>query len=155
MSVEPTGLPAGLAATGSANAPSWVRKGSAAVQRDYALGLQFEAMLARQLASTMAETAGLGEQQGGEEESGGASSPGGAGGGPYSSLITGAMAEGVAGGGLGLAAEIARELQSRTGSAPASAGAVPGAATNGPSAAATPSGGTAATPAAGTGGTAA
>jgi len=121
MSLGSTGLPAGLAATGMANAPSWVRNGSAEMQKNYALGLQFEAMLANELARSMTATAGLGEQQGGEEE-GGASSLGAGAGGPFSTMISGAMAEGVGGGRLGLAAEIARDLQSRTGTAPGSPG---------------------------------
>ena len=124
MSLGSTGLPAALAATGMANAPSWVRNGSAEVQKNYALGLQFEAMLANELARSMTATAGLGEQQGGEEE-GSASGLGGGAGGPFSTLLTGAMGESVAGGGLGLAAEIARDLQSRTGTAPAGSGAAP------------------------------
>lgn len=119
MSLGSTGLPAGLAVTGMANAPSWVRNGSAEVQKNYALGLQFEAMLANELARSMTATAGLGEQQGGEEEGSASGGLGGGAGGPFSTLITGALGESVAGGGLGLAAEIARELQSRTGTAPA------------------------------------
>ncbi|HXD55651.1 MAG TPA: hypothetical protein VN618_12905 [Solirubrobacteraceae bacterium] len=118
MSLEPTGLSAAQAATGMANAPAWVRNGSAAVQKDYALGLQFERMLANQLASSMTASAGLGEQQGSEEE-GSAGGLGGGAGGPFSTMLSGALAEGVAGGGLGLAAEIARDLQSRTGTTPA------------------------------------
>ncbi len=119
MSLGASGLPAGLASTGMANAPSWVRNGSAEVQKDYAIGLQFEQMLAQQLASSMTATAGLGEQQDGEEE-GSTGTLGGGASGPFSTLLNGALAEGVAGGGLGLAAEIARDLQSRTGTAPSS-----------------------------------
>lgn len=120
MSLEPTGLSAAQAATGMANAPAWVRNGSAAVQKDYALGLQFERMLANQLASSMTASAGLGEQQGSSDEGeGSAGALGGGAGGPFSTMLTGALAEGVSGGGLGLAAEIARDLQSRTDTAPA------------------------------------
>ena len=124
MSLGSTGLPAGLAATGMANAPAWVRNGSAETQKNYALGLQFELMLANELARSMTATAGLGEQQGGEEE-GSASGLGGGASGPFSTLLTGAMGESVAGGGLGLAAEIARDLQSRTGTAPPGSGLAP------------------------------
>lgn len=120
MSLEPTGLSAAQAVTGMANAPAWVRNGSAAVQKDYALGLQFERMLANQLASSMTASAGLGEQQGSSDEGeGSAGALGGGAGGPFSTMLTGALGESVSGGGLGLAAEIARDLQSRTGSAPA------------------------------------
>ncbi len=123
MTVEPAGLPAGAAS----NAPAWVRNGSAEVQRDYALGLQFEAMLTRQLAASLNATAGLGEQQTGEEE-GSSGGSAGAGSGVLSTMLSGALADGVsAGGGLGLAAELARDMQSRVGTPPPAAATAPGA----------------------------
>jgi hypothetical protein len=123
MSIEPASLPAGQAAS----EPAWVRNGSASVQRDYAVGLQFEGMLMRELTSSLTASAGLGE--GGGEE--GASSGGAeAGSGVLSSMVSGALADGVgAGGGLGLAAELTRDMQSRVGTAP-----LPGAAQASPSA---------------------
>jgi Rod binding domain-containing protein len=112
--------------------PAWVRNGSAQVQREYALGLEFERLLVQQLATSMTETtepSGEGEerQQGG---SGGATSV-------LSSMLPGALAQGaVNGGGLGLAAELTRGLEGTTGAAS-------GAATSAPSGPATtaPSGG--------------
>jgi Rod binding domain-containing protein len=112
VSIE-AGLPAGAAAS----APEWVRKGSPELQHDYALGLEFEQMLAQQLSQSMTASAGLGEE-GGEEE--GSSGFGGAGSSMMSSMLPGAFASGVtAGGGLGLAAELARDMQSRVGTAAA------------------------------------
>jgi len=120
MTIEPAGLPAGAAATGVAGAPAWVRKGSAEVQRDYALGVEFEQMLTQQLAGSLTASAGMGEQ--GEAEEGEGSAGGGfagAGSGVLSTMVTGALAQGVGGGGgLGLAAELTRDMQSRVGTAP-------------------------------------
>ena len=49
-------------------APAWVRNGSVQVQREYALGLQFERLLVQQLASTLDETTEpSGEEEGLEE----------------------------------------------------------------------------------------
>jgi hypothetical protein len=112
MSIEPAGLPAGQAAS----EPAWVRNGSASVQRDYAVGLQFEGMLMRELTSSLTASAGLGEGGGeGGSSSGGAE----AGSGVLSTMLSAALADGVgAGGGLGLAAELTRDMQSRVGTAP-------------------------------------
>jgi Rod binding domain-containing protein len=110
MSIEPSGLPV----TNQAAMPEWVRKGSPELQRDYALGLQFEQMLTQQLAGALTASAGLGGEGSGEEEGGSGSSQ--TGGGMLSSMLPGALAGGVAqGGGLGLAAELARQMAERTG----------------------------------------
>lgn len=106
-------LPAGAAAS----APAWVRHGSASVQSDYAAGLAFEQLLATQLASSLTATAGLGEESG-ESEEGGATA---AGGGALGSLLPQALATSVTqGGGLGLAAQLTREMQG-PGATPAAA----------------------------------
>jgi Rod binding domain-containing protein len=110
MSIEPTGLPVSSQAT----MPEWVRKGSPELQRDYALGLQFEQMLTEQLSGALTASAGLGGE--GSEEEGGSSGSSQAGSGMLSSMLPGALASGVAqGGGLGLAAELARQMAERTG----------------------------------------
>jgi Rod binding domain-containing protein len=86
--------------------PSWVRNGSAKVQQEYALGVEFEQLLVQQLAGSLTESS---EPQGEGSEAEG----GDAAGGVLSSMIPGALAEGVvSGGGLGLAAELARQMQS-------------------------------------------
>jgi Rod binding domain-containing protein len=110
MSIEPAGLPV----TNQATTPEWVRKGSPELQRDYALGLQFEQMLTQQLAGALTSSAGL-EGEGSSEEEG-ASGASQAGSGMLTSMLPGALAGGVAqGGGLGLAAELARQMADRTG----------------------------------------
>jgi Rod binding domain-containing protein len=110
MSIEPAGLPV----TNQATTPEWVRKGSPELQRDYALGLQFEQMLTQQLAGALTSSAGM-EGEGSSEEEG-ASGSSQAGSGMLSSMLPGALAGGVAqGGGLGLAAELARQMSDRTG----------------------------------------
>src|ERR1700753_1315303 len=115
--------------------PEWVRKGSPELQRDYALGLQFEQMLTQQLAGALTASAGLEGGGSGEEEG----SAGQAGSGMLSSMLPGALASGVAqGGGLGLAAELARQMTERTGT-PATSVGTPDA--SGAQGAATPLGG--------------
>ncbi len=122
MSVEPAANPAATASSGLAGAPAWVRKGSPELQRDYALGLEFEKMLAQQLAGSLTATAGLGEGEGSPEGEGGAGAPAMPGAGVLSTMLSGALADGTsAAGGLGLAAEIARDMQSRTGATSAGA----------------------------------
>lgn len=98
-----------VGASGAATAvtqPAWVRNGSAQVQREYALGLEFERLLVQQLATSLTETTeppGEGETQ--EGGSGGATSV-------LSNMLPGALADGVVnGGGLGLAAELAKGMQ--------------------------------------------
>lgn len=110
---EPVG--AGRAGVQSAQVsePAWVRNGSAQVQREYALGLEFERLLVQQLASTVTETTGpAGEGEGQEGSSGGAT-------GVLSSMLPGALADGVVnGGGLGLAAELTKGLGGTAGASP-------------------------------------
>jgi hypothetical protein len=105
---DPGSLPASLAAA-RLSEPAWVRNGSAEVQREYALGVEFERMLVQQLTSQLAQSAEPHGEESGAEEGDAASSV-------LSSMIPGALADGVvAGGGLGLAADITRELQGRLG----------------------------------------
>jgi hypothetical protein len=110
------------AALGAAQAsqPAWVRNGSAEVQREYALGLEFERLLVQQLATSLSETAdpsGEGGGENGEGGSGGATST-------LSSMLPGALADGVvSGGGLGLAAELAKGMSAQAGAGSEQAGA--------------------------------
>lgn len=123
-------VPAALAAA-RLSEPAWVRDGSAKVQREYALALQFEKLLVQQLASSLTESGGpLGEGDGAEAGAGSGAGPVTS---VLSNMIPGALADGVvAGGGLGLAAELTKELEGSVHDA---------AATSGPSTAAAPSGG--------------
>ena len=93
-----------------ATEPSWVRNGSGQVQQEYAVGLEFERLLVQQLSGAMTETTeSSGEEEGQEGSSGGATSV-------LSSMLPGALAQGVVnGGGLGLAAELTKDLEGTTG----------------------------------------
>lgn len=101
--------------------PAWVRDGSAQVQREYALGLEFERLLVQQLATSLTETTEpASESEGQEGATSGASSV-------LSNMLPGALADGVVnGGGLGLAAELAKGMQGTAGAAqPKSAATAP------------------------------
>jgi len=109
----------GLAVRTPALEPAWVRHGSANVKKEYAAALQFEEMLVTQLASSMSKST---EAEGSGEEGAGTSEPGAS---VYSSMLPQALASGVvSGGGLGLAAELTRQLAGRAagGEAPAPGG---------------------------------
>ncbi len=114
MSIEAsTGLPA----VNRALEPAWVRHGSASTQKTYETALAFEEMLVQQLSRSLTATSGLegGASQGGEAgaEEGGSSSFGTS---QLSSLLPQALSNGVmSAGGLGLAAQLTRELQSTQG----------------------------------------
>lgn len=94
--------------------PEWVRHGSAATQRAYASALAFEQTLVEQLSQSLAATSGLeqeggGEGEGGEEDGGGGAQVAQA---QLSSLLPQALSNGVMhAGGLGLAAQMTRELE--------------------------------------------
>jgi hypothetical protein len=113
--------------------PDWVRNGSPQVQQEYAVGLEFERMLVQQLAGSLTASSGSsGEASEGE----GADAAGSV----LSSMIPNALAEGVvAGGGLGLAADLTRQLQEGAGAA---AGLPADVAPNGKAAPSGPGGGT-------------
>jgi len=119
MSVQAT-TGAGSAATGlpvvnQALEPAWVRDGSASTQKAYASALAFEQTLVEQLSQTLTATSGLeGESSSGEAES--SSEEGapasGMGDSQLSSLLPQALSSGVMhAGGLGLAAQMTRDLE--------------------------------------------
>jgi Rod binding domain-containing protein len=91
--------------------PAWVRKGSAATQKAYETALAFEQMLVEELSQSLTASSGLGGESGQEGESSeGASGDSGASG-PLSSMLPQALTSGVmSAGGLGLAAQMTRQL---------------------------------------------
>ncbi|HEY1687880.1 MAG TPA: hypothetical protein VGF95_03345 [Solirubrobacteraceae bacterium] len=103
--------------------PESVRNGSTAVKNAYQEGLSFEEMLTEELTKSLTEMGGLGEGEGsegaeGEESSGGALGAGGNS--LVSSLLPQALAQGVtAGGGLGLATQLANGVAANEGAATA------------------------------------
>jgi Rod binding domain-containing protein len=104
-------IPSGLPAASAASEPSWVRKGSPELQREYALAVEFERMLTEQMAGAMTKGTGLSGEQEGEGEG-----FAGAGSSVLGSMLPGALASGVtSGGGLGIATELTRELAGRLG----------------------------------------
>lgn len=110
MSSAAQSLMAGVPVVNQALEPAWVRHGSPAVQKEYAVGQQFEQMLVTQLARSLTDTTGL-SGEGAEGEQGGVGG-GQAGSSVLSSMLPQALASGVAkDGGLGLAAELTRQLQ--------------------------------------------
>lgn len=122
-------------------APAWVRKGSATTQKAYETALAFEEMLVEQLSQSLTASSGLGAEggEGGEGGEGEAAASGGGAGGPLSSMLPQALTSGVMGaGGLGLAAQMTREL------AGAAAAGASGADESGAGATATVAGGTSA-----------
>ncbi len=93
--------------------PAWVRKGSAATQKAYETALAFEQMLVEELSQSLTASSGLGGESGAEGESSEGSSGSGGGGasGPLSSMLPQALTSGVmSAGGLGLAAQMTRQL---------------------------------------------
>jgi len=104
---------AGLELAGAAREPAWVRNGSAQVQQDYKVALGFEQMLVEQLAGALRPSEAEAESQEGGDAAGGM----------LSSLLPQALAQGVVGGGgLGLAAQLTREMQPLGGAARPAAG---------------------------------
>jgi hypothetical protein len=124
MSIQATaGSASGSATTGlpvvnQALEPAWVRDGSASTQKAYASALSFEQTLVEQLSQTLTATSGLesessssGEAESSSEE--GATSASGAGDSQLSSMLPQALSSGVMhAGGLGLAAQMTRDLES-------------------------------------------
>ncbi len=106
---------AGLPVVNQALEPAWVRQGSASTQKAYATALGFEEMLVQQLAGSLTATSGLAGGSGEEGETpaeGGGSSPSDAAGGQLASMLPQALSSGVmSSGGLGLAAQMTRELE--------------------------------------------
>jgi hypothetical protein len=109
-------LPAGangLPAVNQTLEPAWVRHGSASTQKAYETALAFEQMLVEELSQSLTASSGLGGESGEEGESAEGSSGGGGGGasGPLSSMLPQALTSGVmSAGGLGLAAQMTRQL---------------------------------------------
>ena len=104
-----------LPAVNQALEPAWVRHGSAATQKTYATALAFEQMLVQQLSKSLTSSTGVeGESaQGGEGSEEGGPSFGSS---ELSSLLPQALSNGVmSAGGLGLAEQLTRELQSTQG----------------------------------------
>lgn len=97
----------GLTPVNSALEPSWVRDGSTQVQQDYQVAQGFEQVLMQQLSSAMTSSGEGSEEEGGEGEGG---QPG------FSSLLPQALSQGVtAGGGMGLAAQLTRDMLEASG----------------------------------------
>ena len=109
------GTPAsGLPPVDSAREPAWVRNGSASTRQAYQAALAFEEVLVEQMTSALGEAGTLdGEGSGTAEGSGaGEGSQPQLGGGMLSSMLPQALSRGViAGGGLGLAAQLTHEMQ--------------------------------------------
>jgi Rod binding domain-containing protein len=132
MSILPTSntAAAGLPAVNQALEPEWVRRGSPATQKAYQSALAFEQTLVEQLSKSLTSTSGLGGESG-EGESGsqeGGSASGEAGDSQLSSMLPQALTASVMNaGGLGMAAQMTRELEGVPSAAQthASAGAAP------------------------------
>ena len=115
MSLPPVTGSTGTPAVDQALEPAWVRRGSAATQKAYESALAFEQTLVEQLAQSLTATSGLGGESSQEGESGsqeGGSSPSNAGDSQLSSMLPQALTAGVMNaGGLGLAAQMTRQLE--------------------------------------------
>ncbi|HYM56057.1 MAG TPA: hypothetical protein VES97_11890 [Solirubrobacteraceae bacterium] len=125
MSIEPSPGSAGLPVVNQALEPAWVRHGSPSTQKAYETALSFERTLVEQLSKSLAAAGGLGSESSQEGESGlgeGGSPGAGAQSGELSSMLPQALSAGVMNaGGLGLAAQLTRELQGVHGAAQAGA----------------------------------
>jgi Rod binding domain-containing protein len=123
--------------------PAWVRKGSASTQKAYDTALAFEQMLVEQLSQSLTASSGLSGEGGEEGESSeGGSSGDRAAGGPISSMLPQALTSGVMNaGGLGLAAQMTRQLQGAAAATPAGTSDGISAATTGGTSATTPAAG--------------
>jgi hypothetical protein len=129
MSVQPaTGAStastatAGLPAINQALEPEWVRDGSAATQKAYASALTFEQTLVEQLSKSLADTSGLGGESDGEDgsEEGGSRDAGAS---QIASMLPQALSAGVmSAGGLGMAAQLTRQLEGVQASKPQASG---------------------------------
>lgn len=108
-------LPAsGLPVVNQTLEPAWVRHGSQATQKAYQSALAFEEMLVEQLSKSLTATSGLGGESGQEGESSSEGSSSGMG--ALSSMLPQALTSGVMNaGGLGLAAQLTRNLQGAPG----------------------------------------
>ncbi len=107
----PTAISTGMPIVNQALEPKWVRDGSPATQKAYESALAFEDSLVEQLSQTLTATSGLtGESEQGSEDAGASSSE--TGDSELSSLLPqGLSASVMSAGGLGLAAQMTRELE--------------------------------------------
>ena len=116
MSIQGASGSAGLPVVNQALEPEWVRHGSSSTQKAYESALSFEETLVEQLSQSLTATSGLDGASSQEGESGseeGGSSGAGASNGELSSLLPQALTSSVMNaGGLGLAAQMTRELES-------------------------------------------
>jgi Rod binding domain-containing protein len=113
MSLSGTSAATGLPVVNQALEPSWVRNGSASTQKAYDAALSFEQTLVEQLARSLTATSGLDGESSQEGETG---SEEGANSDQLSSLLPQALSSGVMNaGGLGLAAQLTRDLQGTAG----------------------------------------
>lgn len=105
----------GLPAVNQAFEPAWVRHGSAATQKAYESALTFEQALVEQLSRSLTATSGLDGESGESGASGseeGGSAAGGAGASELSSMLPQSLTAGIMNaGGLGMAAQMTRELE--------------------------------------------
>jgi Rod binding domain-containing protein len=107
----------GLPAVNQTLEPAWVRNGSSATQKAYQTALAFEQMLVEQLSQSLTASSGLDGEEG--ESAEGGSSGSSAASGPISSMLPQALTSGVMNdGGLGLAAQMTRQLQDAAGATP-------------------------------------
>jgi hypothetical protein len=146
VSVAGASGPTGLPAVNQALEPEWVRRGSAATQKAYQTALAFEQTLVEQLSQSLTATSGLEGESSQQGEAGSEEGSSQAGAGGISSLLPQALAGGVMhAGGLGLAAQLTRDLAGDQSATPAQAAggtsAVPGASTSAPAASAAVAGG--------------
>jgi len=115
VSLQGTPASAALPAVNQALEPAWVRRGSPATQKTYASALAFEQTLVEQLSKSLTATSGLGGEGSQEGESGseeGGAAAFGAGNSELSSMLPQALAAGVMdAGGLGMAAQLTRDLE--------------------------------------------
>jgi Rod binding domain-containing protein len=118
MSIQ-AGTPTATAATtagepvvNQALEPAWVRHGSQSTQKAYESALSFEQTLVEQLSKSLADTSGLGGESEGESGSEEGSSSSDAGASQIASMLPQALSAGVMNaGGLGMAAQMTRELE--------------------------------------------
>ena len=105
----------GLPPVDSTFEPAWVRNGSTQVKQDYRTAQAFEEMLVEQLAGSLTEAGGIGASESESEGQGEGSLPK-LGGGAASMMLPQALSRGIlAGGGLGLAEQLTRELEGTRG----------------------------------------
>jgi Rod binding domain-containing protein len=107
-------IASGLPIVNQALEPKWVRDGSPATQKAYESALAFEDTLVEQLSQSLTAASGLtGESSGSGESEEGGSGAGASGNSELASLLPQGLTSSVmSAGGLGLAAQMTRELES-------------------------------------------